>query len=161
MFANFVIGALVVGLGVSPAAQSPATPQSIVRIFVETSETGEPADLSARQTSVKDLSEALASKKKTMAIVTEEEKADIVVEVIERAYDVPRVVFGMGARPGQPPGGTAPLKTAQLRVRLTVRSNGRTLDLTNKNKAADHPRGWKSAAEDLADQINKKLLELR
>jgi hypothetical protein len=35
------------------------------------------------------------------------------------------------------------------------------VDFTNKNKAADTPRGWKSAADDLADQIDKWLLEHR
>jgi hypothetical protein len=161
MFANFVIGAVAMAIAVSATPQAPATPQSTLRVFVETDDIGEPAELGARRTSVRDLEEALASKKKTITVVKDEDKADIVIEVIERAIDVPRVVFGIGARPGQPPGGAGPVRTALLRVRLTMESKDVTVVLSNKNKASDNPRGWKSAADDLADQINKKILELR
>ncbi len=35
------------------------------------------------------------------------------------------------------------------------------VSLQNKNKAYDNPRGWKSAAEDLAEQIDKWVGQYR
>jgi hypothetical protein len=86
-------------------------------------------------------------------VVTKEDAADLDVEVIIRGLTVPKFVIGIGARPGDPPGGNAPLKVAVLRVRLT-RGEVAT-DFTNKNKPGDTPRGWKSAADDIVDQIEK------
>jgi hypothetical protein len=142
------------------AAKAPPPPDpSLIRVYVETSPVGEGAELSGRSASVKDLAEEVARKKKSLASVTDEDLADVVVEVVQRAIDVPRVVIGVGARPGEPPGGTTPLRTGKLRVAL--RFGAMQVSLESKNKAYDNPRGWKSAAEDLADQIDKWVGQYR
>lgn len=162
MTAYFAIGAtMALAAATVPLPASVARAQAIFRIYVETDKSGIPEELAARQDSVKDLKAALASKKKTIAIVESEDEAQIVVEVIDRGLTVPKVVLGLGPRPGQPPGPGGPVKHAQLRVRVTFKANERVVDLTNKNKARDDTRGWKSAADDLADQINKFVLNLR
>lgn len=151
---------LVIGLWASAGFLLPqATTARVVRVFVQTDDGGEPSELAARQASAKDLSAALASKKKTLRVVEDEDSADIVIDVVDRALTIPKVVFGLGARPGEP-SAIGPTKTAVLRVRLTS-ATGLGTDFTNKNKAADNPRGWKSAAEDIADQIDKWVLRVR
>jgi hypothetical protein len=143
------------------AGQTPATPQKIVRVFVETNDQGDPAEVADRRTSVKDLAAALGSKRKAFTVVEDVDKAHLSIEVIERAYNVPKVVFGLGARPGQSTIGAAPVRTAELRVRVTAVPGELAVNLKNKNRAADNPRGWKSAAGDLADQIEKWVFDHR
>ena len=151
---------LVIVLWASAGMSLPQTTTArVVRVFVQTDDAGEPSELAARQLSAKDLAAALASKKKTLRVVEDEDSADIVVDVVDRALTIPKVVFGLGTRPGEP-GAIGPTKTAVLRVRLTS-ATGLGTDFTNKNKAADNVRGWKSAAEDIADQIDKWLLRVR
>ena len=41
----------------------------------------------------------IASKKKSLALVDAEEKADVVLTIDDRALTVPKIVFGIGARP--------------------------------------------------------------
>ena len=135
--------------------QTPASTQKIVRVFVETSDLGEGDELADRRTSVRDLVAALGAKKKMFAVVDDEAKADVAIEVIQRAYVVPKVVLGIGARPGQSTIGATPVRTAELRVRATVTATTLSVAFKNKNKPADHPRGWRSAADDVADQIAK------
>jgi hypothetical protein len=137
----------------------PPPDPSLIRVRVETGATGEASELAGRNTSVKDLAEAVAGKKKSLVSVTADEKADVTVEVVQRALDVPKVVIGMGSRPGEPPGGMTTLKTGKIRVAL--RFGDMQVSLQNKNKAYDNPRGWKSAAEDLADQIDKWVGQYR
>ena len=181
MTANFVIASLLnVGLivgfsvGSSPGASAgtsaalplaPAVFESQapkpVRIFVQTDESGVAEELAARKTSAKDLSESLASHKKLFVVVDDEDKSEMQVEVLGRGLTVPKVVFGIGTRPGESGIGNAPTKHAELRIRVTVTSSDLTADLKNKNKANDNPRGWKSAADDLANQLDKWVLEHR
>jgi hypothetical protein len=40
-------------------------------------------------------------------------------------------------------------------LRVTVTSGDQKLEFANKNKPVDMPEGWKSAAGDLANQIDK------
>jgi hypothetical protein len=151
---------LVIGLWASAGASLPQESTArIVRVFVQTDDAGEPSELAARQVSARDLAAALASKKKTLRVVEDEDSADIVIDVVDRALTIPKLVLGLGARPGEP-GAIGPTKAVVLRVRLTA-STGLGTDFTNKNKAADNPRGWKSAAEDIADQIDKWVLRVR
>ena len=161
MKTNLLTSALLAMTIFGSAGQTPAMQQKIVRVFVETNDQGDPAEVADRRTSVKDLAAALGSKKKAFAVVEDVDKADLSIEVIERAYNVPKVVFGLGARPGQSTIGTAPVRTAELRVRVAVVPGELAVSLKNKNRAADNPRGWKSAADDLADQIEKWVLEHR
>jgi hypothetical protein len=137
----------------APPAPPPPNP-NLIRIHVDAGADSEPG----LRASVKDLAEAIADKKKSLASV-DEDKADVTVEVVQRVVDVPKVVIGMGSRPGEPPGGVMPLKTGKLRVEL--RFGEMQVSLENKNKAYDNPRGWKSAAEDLAEQIDKWVGQYR
>lgn len=166
MTTNLVISALLVAAVSTPGAAPSASAQTprLIRVFVQTDDTGEAGELAARQTSVKDLSEALASKKKSFAVVDNEDNADIEIEVVGRGLTVPKIVIGVGgtsSRPGQAPIGSGPVKNAELRVKLTMKSNELKADFKNKNRAADNPNGWKSAAGDLADQIEKWVFEHR
>ena len=141
------------------ATQTAAPDPSLVRVFIQTDDGGHPDELAARQESVKDLAAALASNKKLLAIVDDEEKADVVIEVIGREVTVPKVVLGIGARPGQPPGTNAPARAVALRVELTW--SRQSVALVNKNKPLESQRGWRSAAEDLGNQIEKWIAERR
>ena len=92
-------------LAVAPAGQAPSTPQpetKLVRVFIHTADGGEPSELAARLESVKHLSEALG-KKKTLAMASDEDRADVVIGVRGRGLVVPKVVIGMAPRPGDPP----------------------------------------------------------
>lgn len=163
MSANFVIGSLIAGVLSTPVA--PTSPgvrsatyieqsKPLVRIIVLTEDSGDKDELADRKVSVKDLADALASKKKVFTAAKDEDDAELLVEVIGRAFTVPKVIFGVGPRPGQSTITSGPTKAAELRVRLRTRP-GEIVDFKNKNKAADNPRGWKSAAEDIADQIER------
>jgi hypothetical protein len=150
--------ALLLG-GPVQATQRALPHPALVRVFVHTDDDGDPSELAARRESVKDLSDALAEKKKTIAIVTDEDAADLAIEVRDRSLTVPRVVFGVGARPGQPPGGDAPMRAVVLRVVLIWA--GEPFEFRNKNTVAETRPGWKSAADDLAKQIDKWIAERR
>jgi hypothetical protein len=161
MTANFVIATLFAA-GSALAHVAPQSRPQIpkpVSVFVHTDDTGVAEELAARQTSVKDLSEALTSRKKLFTVVDEEEKSEIQVDVRGRGLTVPKVVLGLGPRPGESTIGSAPTKNAELSIRVSVTSRDLRAELKNKNKANDNPRGWKSAAADLADQLEKWLLE--
>ena len=173
MTTNFVIAALIT-VGIAAVISTGIAAESVrvpvmsttqapkpVRVFVQTDDSGIAEELSARRTSVKDLSEALASHKKLFVVVDDEDKSEMQVEVMGRGLTVPKVVFGIGTRPGESGIGNAPTKNAELRIRVTVTSSDLRADLKNKNKANDNPRGWKSAADDLANQLDKWVLEHR
>ena len=140
-----------VALGAATATAPPQTPaKAPLRVFVATDELG--GDLAARRTSVTDLAASLATKKKLFVIVESEDKAEVLVDVLDRTVDTPKVVIGLGARPGQPPGPAAgPART--VRLRASVKYTGETTILTNKNSPLENNRGWKAAADDLAKHI--------
>jgi hypothetical protein len=150
--------ALTFAAGVPPSSSAQAAPPPM-RVFVRTDDTGDGEELAGRQQSVKDLAEALAGRKKYVVLVEDRREAQIVLDIVDRGVTVPRVVFGMGARPGQPPGGSAPARTAVQRVELAF--DGDELVLRNKNTAFDNPRGWKSAADDIAKQVQKWIEDRR
>jgi hypothetical protein len=138
------------------ASQAQLDPK-LVRVFVTTDASGDTADLRARRESVKHLSDALAKQKKLLAVVDREELGDLSVEVLERRLNVPRVVVGIGARPGQPPG--TPARSVQLVVLIDWRDDD--LKVTNKNEPLDAPGAWSSAAGDVARQIQQYITEHR
>jgi len=155
MPAIFVISALCAAIVAAAApASTPAQSKAPARVIVFTDDSGDPAELASRKTSVKDLTDALAAKKKLFVGTTNEDDAELLIEVIDRAVTVPKVVIGIGPRPGQSTMASGPARAAELRVRLKTRA-GEPVDFKNKNKAADNPRGWKSAADDIADQIER------
>ena len=155
--------ALAPVLAVAPAGQAPSTPQpetKLVRVFIHTADGGEPNELAARLESVKHLSEALG-KKKTLAMVSGEDRADVVIDVKGRGLIVPRVVFGTGPRPGDPPGGAAMARVVQLTVAVNAQRLDERESFKNKNKPVESQLGWKSAADDIAKQIEKWVTDRR
>jgi hypothetical protein len=137
--------------GLTSPSSGPAQ-SSLIRVFVE-AEHDTNIEVDDLKTSAKDLSAALAAKKKALTLVDDRDKADVVVVVVDRAIEVPKVVMGVDVRPGRSASAGAPVSRAFLK--LTVTSGPSKVDLKNKNMANDNPKGWKSAAEDLADQVEK------
>ena len=153
-----LVVSLVVACVVQAGAAKPAPPPpnpNLIRVYVDAG--GD--DDTALNTSVKDLAEAIADRKKSLASVDDVEKADVTVEVVQRTTEIPKLVIGIGSRPGEPPGGSMPAKTGKLQIK--VRFGAMQVSLESKNKAYDNPRGWKSAAEDLAEQIDKWVGQYR
>lgn len=140
-------------------AQAQLDPQ-LIRVFLTTADIGHPDDVAAKRESVKQLAAVLAKQKKLLVLVDKEELADLTVEVKERSTELPKVVVGIGARPGQPP---APAGTPARTVHLTVGLDWKHGDaeLMNKNKPLESQRGWASAAEDVARQIERWITEHR
>ena len=151
-----ILGAAVFGAAQVPPEQPDPR---LVRVWVTTDAGGHPQELAGRQDSLEHLAEALARQKKLVTIVEREDLADVTVEVRERRVDVPRFVFGIGARPGDPPGISAPTRTAQLLVRLEWQDD--RVEFKNKNKPIESPLGWSSAADDIAKQIEKWISDRR
>jgi len=149
----WLILALVPQAGTGTPAAPPPNP-SLIRIHVMT----DPGDIKEVETSLKDLADAINARKKSLVTVHDEEKADVTVQIIQRAVEVPKVVIGLGPRPGDTPGMTT-VKTAKLKVQL--RFEAIQVSLQNKNKVYDNPGGWRSAAEDLAGQIDKWVGQYR
>jgi hypothetical protein len=139
------------------AAQTPApTPDpKLIRIFVQTEVGGAASDLAGKRQSVKDLVSALSgkSKKKTLAVVESAAEADAVVEVTERSVVTPKFVMGLQPRPGESMTLAPPAR--QVTLRVTVTSGRDALGFASKNKPIESPTGWKMAADDVADQIEK------
>jgi hypothetical protein len=154
-----VVPTLLISLvfSVTVAGSQAQLDPKLVRVFVTTEGSGDSDELRARRESVKHLSEALAKQKKLLAVVEREELGDLSVEVLERRLNVPRVVVGVGARPGQPPG--APARSVQLVVLLDWRDDD--LKVMNKNEPLEAPGGWASAANDVAKQIQQYITEHR
>ena len=144
-----------VGVGARQAQPDPR----LIRVFLTTDDGGHPDELRARRDSVRHLSDALAKQKKLLVLVDKEEQGDVSVEVLERRVTVPRVVIGIGARPGQPPGGGGPARSVQLVVRLESHDDG--VRVMNKNEPLESSRGWASAADDIAKQIEQWITKHR
>jgi hypothetical protein len=154
MAALTVLMFLTLGYLQSPTAGDPA----LIRIYVHTADGGQPAELAARRASRKDLATALSQKKKLIVVVDDEDKADVSIEIEGRSIEVPRVVIGLAGRPGDPP---VPGLVRLGMLSASLESGPVTLALTNKNRTNDNPGGWKSAAENIADQTEKWVREHR
>lgn len=149
------------GASPNPAPRSSPLPQpnpSLVRVFVQTDDTGEAHDLSERRESVRDLASALARRKKSITVVDDEDKADVVLAILDRSVTVPKGVIGVGP-PGQRPGLAWPTRVVVLRAKLTF--GGDSVTFSNKNKPAENSLGWKSAADDIGDQVDKWIRDRR
>ncbi len=141
------------------AGQAPIVPDpALIRVHVHTGDGVIDEELAARRTSQKDLATALASKKKWLVNVDDEEQADVSLEITGRSITVPRVVIGLAGRPGEPP---SPGLVRRGTLSVTLKSGPATLRLANKNATSDNPGGWKSAAENIADQVEKWVREQR
>jgi hypothetical protein len=146
-FLLLLLSGVLTAPDVAPIGFAQTQTSRLPRVFVTTSERGEGAELANRRQSVKDLRAALAGKKKTLTLTEDEDRADITIEVMDRTTSVPRVRIGLAS-----PGG--PSRAARLRVKLT-RGNDDPVEFTNKNTAFEDLRGWESAADDIAKQIEK------
>ena len=136
----------------------------LVRVYIDTRPTaGEGLSLTERQQSGKDLAAAITSKKKLFTLVEDETMADVVLEVLDRTVTAPKLVIGIGPRPGQAgdPATSVPAKEAQLRVGASLAHANESLEIKNKIRANDNPRGWKSAAEDIVKQVEKWVSDRR
>jgi len=143
-------------------AASPQTQPNLVRVYVYTDASGEAPDVRARRDSVKDLRAALAEKKKDLVLVDTEGDDQVSVEVVDRTVTIPKFAFGPAVRPGQgpgAPGSAGPVREVHLRVRLT--RGDESVVFNNKNKALESGGGWKSAANDIAKQIDKWIVDRR
>jgi hypothetical protein len=157
---SLVLAAMLVLTSQSKAA-TPQQPANLVRVYVYTAALDD-AEVAARRASVEDLRAALAGKKKDLVLADTEAVADVTVEVVERAVTIPKVVFGMGVQPGQRPGfpGTAgPVREVHLLAKLTFREESAVFG--NKNTPIESGGGWKSAADDIAKQVDKWIVDHR
>jgi hypothetical protein len=156
--------AVVAGGQASASAGQPAP--NLIRVFLETADGGHPDELSARRESLEHLATALAGQKKgtVITVVDAETKADIVIDVIQRSVNTPKVVFGLGpSRSGgaSSPSMNPPTRHATLHVTLEMASGSDRVEFKNNNRAVESERGWKSAADDLAKQIEKWIADRR
>lgn len=152
---------VIAGLAGQSRSGAPPVDPALIRVFVHTEDSGHPSELAARQQSVKDLTAALAGKKKVLAIVPQEESADVVVEVRGLSVTVPKVAFGIPARPGEPAGGAAMARKVQLAVGVRPPPALDGEAFKNKNSPLESPLGWKQAADDIAKQIEKWIADRR
>ena len=133
---------------------------ALVRVYVSTTPAGSPEDSAARRESVAHLKAALGAKKKEVVVAEDEEKADVAIDVVGREVSTPKIVIGLGPRPGQP-GTQAPSRLVHLRVELEAPRLETTLQFENKTRVYDTGPGWKSAAEDVAKLVLKWIADNR
>lgn len=165
-----MIAALLLSIGLGASAQAPAaTPQldpKLIRVHVQTDDGGDPSELAARRESVKHLLAAIAGKKKAgLVVADDEDAADVVIEVEQRGITVPKVVIGlsggMGSPSGRPGPATQQVRVVKLGVTIAIARDGDPAELTNKNKPNETQSGWKSAADDVAKQAEKWIVDHR
>ena len=145
----------------SPQASAPAQADpTLVRVYVSTTPAGSVEDSAARRESVAHLKAALGAKKKEVVVAEDEEKADVTIDVVGREVSTPKIVIGLGPRPGQP-GTQAPSRMVHLRVELEAPRLETTLQFENKTRIYDTGPGWKSAADDVAKQVLKWIADHR
>lgn len=153
----------VSGAGVPPSHSRPADPSPVhVYVQIQTSHftPDEPtSDVGDLKGSVTDLEKALKSRKKTFAVVETPDQADLTIQIESRTTTVPRLVIAPAAplagQPGMPGMQDAATPTRVLHLRVLATYRGTSLEFTNKNQPIDQGGGWKSAAEDVAKQLEK------
>lgn len=157
---TFLFAWLYLGLAAQSAAVTAQGDPAIIRVFVHTADVGHADELAARRESLAHLAQAIAAQKKggVLAVVDAESSADVLVEVIERQIKVPKVVFGLGpTRSGgrTQPSMAPPTRHVTLLVTLALASGADPVEIRNKNRVVESEAGWKSAAADVAKQIEK------
>ena len=157
--------ALLAGAGQPQVVAAQPDPR-IIRVHVTTADGGHPDELAARRASLDQLVASLAGQKKgtSLAVVDEDAKADVVVDVIQRSVTVPKVVFGLG--PSRSGGASSPSMNPQTRhailhVTLHLAAGSDRVEFKNKNRAIESERGWKTAADDIAKQLEKWIADRR
>lgn len=145
--------ALVTG---APVARTQT--KALPRLYVFTDQSPGDGFLKDREESVKDLRQIFGGRKKVLTVTDEEDKADVVIEVLERTTTVPKVSIGVGPRTSTgAPGMSVPSRAVHLRVRATRGET--TVEFTNKTTPLVNAQGWTAAADDVARQIEKWLLK--
>jgi hypothetical protein len=157
--------ALLGGAGQPQVASAQPDPR-IIRVHLVTADGGHPEELAARRASLAHLAASLAGQKKgaSVAVVDDESRADVIVDVIQRSVTVPKVVFGLG--PSRSGGASSPsmnpqTKHAILHVTLHMAAGSDRVEFKNKNRAIESERGWKTAADDIAKQLEKWIADRR
>jgi len=130
------------------AAQAGA---ALPRVYVHAASTDDARLARELDASVQDVRDALAKKKKDLALVDAADTADDEVEILERTTSIPRVRIGLA-----PPGAPGPARAVHLRVKLTHGED--THEFTNRNTAYEMTGGWTTAAEDVAKQIDQWIV---
>ncbi len=164
MIAFLLCSLSVVASGQSAGASPQPDPQ-LIRVHVQTDAGGVAEELAGRRASVAHLVTAIAGQKKgkVIAVVADEDTADVIVEVRDRGVIVPKVVIGLGAM-GSQPGRRAPVapsRTVELRVTLRMARADEAFELANKNRPVDAEPGWKQAADDIAKQVEQWIADHR
>jgi hypothetical protein len=157
--------ALSLGAGQqSPVASVPVDP-ALIRVHIQTDDGGDTDELASRRQSVRHLTAALTGRKKSglVIVASPDDPVDIVIEVEGRGVTVPKVVIGlsggMGPQAGRPGPAPTQVKAVQLRATIAIGRDSDPSALVNKNRANDSESGWKSAADDIAKQIEKWIAE--
>ena len=163
--------ALLLSLGVTFGLQAAAAPpeqdSKVIRVHVQTADGGDVSELAARRDSVKHLAAAITARKKAgiVAAAGADDNVDVIVEVEGRGITVPKVVIGlsggMGSPNGRPGPATSPVRVVKLDVTIAIAREGDPSEITNKNRANESESGWKSAAEDVAKQVEKWIADHR
>lgn len=151
--------------GQAPAVAGQPDPR-LIRVHILTADGGHPDELAARRASLDQLAASLAGQKKgaSLVVVDAESKADVVVDVIQRSVTIPKVVFGLGpSRSGgaSSPSMNPPTRHAVLHVTLHMAAGSDRVEFKNNNRAIESERGWKSAADDIAKQLEKWIADRR
>ena len=135
---------------------------ALVRVCAHTDDAGDVPARDARRESLKDLRAALNNKKKDLVLVKTEDEADVLVEVVDRTTTIPKMVFGPvvpSSQPSRGTGGASPVRAVHLRVTLTY--HGDPVIFTNKAALIESAGGWRSAADDIAKQVDKWIVDHR
>ena len=137
-----------------PALQGKPAPETpVVHVFVKTDAMPDHANVALWRQSIEDVAAAIGQSKKPLTRVTSEADGEVTLQLIERSVITPKVVIGLPPRPSDPIPGMTPVRTIQLRVKLTAGKH--TLEFANKNKPYDSAEGWRAAAQDVANQVVK------
>ena len=163
---SLVLVITLLGLtGQAPPAPVQPDPR-LIRVHVLTADGGHADELAARRVSLAHLAVALSGQKKgtVLAVVDDEARADVVVDVIQRSVTVPKVVWGLG--PSRSGGASSPSMNPQTRhavlhVTLQMAAGSDRVEFKNKNRTIESEQGWKSAAGDIAKQIEKWIADRR
>ncbi|MEO6223390.1 MAG: hypothetical protein ABIP90_09075 [Vicinamibacterales bacterium] len=154
------------GAGHQVPASTPQPDPKLIRVLVQTGEVGDPIEVEARRDSVKHLSLAVTGKNKAgVVLVSSESDADVIVNVESRSTTVPKVVIGlsggMSSPNGRPGPAPTPVKVVKLDATIGIARERDTTRLANKNRPKENESGWKSAADDVANQVNKWIADHR
>jgi hypothetical protein len=159
-----LILALALCLGAPLQTFSPQADALLIHVRIQTDDLGDVDDVAERRESVRHLVAAIAGKKKPgmVLVANPDDRVDVVVNVEGRGVTVPKVVIGLSGGMGSGrPTPAPPVRAAQLHVTFTIANGSDPVAIMNKNRANETESGWKSAADDVAKQLEKWIAEHR